>query len=91
MVQGLDFLRRREVGGGWFHGERKVVGLLRRLLHRMLRVGLIVVEVVGVVRVMSGVVDDVREGIECGIHHLEEEKGSQVGKHRIVVVQEEQI
>ena len=49
------------------------------------------VEVVGVVRVMSGVVDDGRGGIECGIHHLVAEKGNQVGRQRIVVVQEEQI
>ena len=49
------------------------------------------VEVVGVVRVMSGVVDDGREGIECGIHHLVAEKGNQAGRQRIVVVQEEQI
>jgi hypothetical protein len=49
------------------------------------------VEVVGVVRVMSGVVDDGRGGIECGIHRLVAEKGNQVGRQRIVVVQEEQI
>lgn len=74
------------------HGGRRVVGLLRRLLHRMERDDLVVeVEVVGVVRVMSGVVDDGHEGIECGIHHLVAEKGNQVGRQRIVVVQEEQI
>jgi hypothetical protein len=41
--------------------------------------------------VLSGVVDDGHEGIECGIHHLVAEKGNQVGRQRIVVVQEEQI
>jgi len=74
------------------HGGRRVVGLQRRLLHRKERDDLVVeVEVVGVVRVMSGVVDDGHEGTECGIHHLVVEKGNQAGRHRIVVVQEEQI